>query len=90
MTDIVERLLNRAMAAMIIKDKPNLYYDAADEITRLREKNGKLRQALKALAKHCNEMEWSQNQDYYAMGEDGTPCLSQPLVNAYNLIEDDV
>ena len=61
-----------------------------EEITRLREKNGKLREALKSLAKHCNEMEWSQNQDYYTMGEDGIPCLSQPLVDAYNLIEDDV
>jgi hypothetical protein len=37
MTDIVERLLNRATHAMIIKDKPNLYYDAASEIERLRK-----------------------------------------------------
>jgi hypothetical protein len=35
--DIVERLRTREMMAMILKNKPNLYKDAADEITRLRK-----------------------------------------------------
>lgn len=38
MSDIVERLLNRAANAVIIKDKPNLYYDAAHEIECLRSR----------------------------------------------------
>jgi len=42
MTDIVERLLNRAANAVVIKEKPNLYYDAAHEIERLRAENKKL------------------------------------------------
>ena len=46
MTDIVERLLNRALAAAIIKDKPDLYNDAADAIIRLRAENKKLCDAL--------------------------------------------
>ena len=60
MTDIVERLRNRALAAAIIKDKPDLYNDAADAIIRLCERlaeadeanrrvsdeNEKLREAL--------------------------------------------
>ena len=45
MSDIIERLLNRAANAVIIKDKPNLYYDAAHEIERLRAENEKLRDA---------------------------------------------
>lgn len=36
MTDIAERLRNRAFAATIIRDKPDLYNEAADEIERLR------------------------------------------------------
>ena len=42
MSDIVERLLNRAANAVVIKEKPNLYYDAAHEIERLRADNEKL------------------------------------------------
>lgn len=53
------------------------------------KENGKLREALKSLAEHCNNME-AQNSDYHTMGEGGIPCLSQPLVNAYNLIKDDM
>jgi len=41
MSDIVERLLNRAANAVIIKEKPNLYYDAANQIERLRAENEK-------------------------------------------------
>ena len=47
MTDIIERLLNRALAATIIKDKPDLYNDAADAIIRLCDENEKLRRDVK-------------------------------------------
>ena len=45
--DIIKRLLNRAVNAEIIKEKPNLYYDAAHQIERLFTENAKLRAALK-------------------------------------------
>jgi hypothetical protein len=45
--DIIKRLLNRAVNAEIIKEKPNLYYDAAHQIERLFAENAKLRAALK-------------------------------------------
>jgi hypothetical protein len=41
--DIIKRLLNRAVNAEIIKEKPNLYYDAAHQIERLHAENEKLR-----------------------------------------------
>ena len=44
--DIIKRLLNRAANAVIIKEKPNLYYDAAHQIERLHAENEKLRDAL--------------------------------------------
>lgn len=47
MSDIVERLRNRALAAAIIKDKPDLYYDAAHEIERLRAENETLRRDVR-------------------------------------------
>ena len=47
MTDIIERLRNRALAAAIIKDKPDLYNDAADAIIRLRAENETLRRDVK-------------------------------------------
>ena len=36
MTDIVERLLKRGANALLIKEKPDLHYDAVYEIERLR------------------------------------------------------
>lgn len=53
----------------------------------LREENEKLREALKALAEHCNNME-AQNQDYHTMSEGGIPCLSKQLANAYRIIRE--
>lgn len=53
------------------------------------KENGKLREALKSLAEHCNNME-AQNQDYLTMGEGGAPCISEPLANAYNIIKGDM
>ena len=50
MTDIVERLRNRALVAAIIKDNPALYNDAADVIISLCAENEKLREALKPFA----------------------------------------
>ena len=50
MTDIVERLRNRALAATIIKGSPALYNDAADVIISLCAENEKLREALKPFA----------------------------------------
>ena len=41
--DIIKRLLNRAVNAEIIKEKPNLYYDAAHQIEQLYDENEKLR-----------------------------------------------
>ncbi len=38
MKDILERLLSRATHTFIIQGNPNLYYDAAHEIERLRER----------------------------------------------------
>lgn len=51
------------------------------------KENYKLREALKALAEHCNNME-AQNQDYHTMGEGGSPCLSEPLANAYAIMRE--
>lgn len=42
MKDILERLLSRATHTFIIQGNPNLYYDAAHEIERLRAENEKL------------------------------------------------
>jgi hypothetical protein len=39
--DIIKRLLNRAVNAEIIKEKPNLYYDAAHQIEQLYDENAK-------------------------------------------------
>jgi hypothetical protein len=50
MTDIVERLRNRALATEIIKGSPALYNDAADVIISLCAENEKLREALKPFA----------------------------------------
>ena len=50
MTDIVERLRNRALATEIIKGSPALYNDAADVIISLCAENEKLRAALKPFA----------------------------------------
>jgi hypothetical protein len=50
MTDIVERLRNRALATAIIKGSPALYNDAADVIISLCAENEKLREALKPFA----------------------------------------
>lgn len=47
MTDIVERLRKREMLAEILKDKPEIYRVAADEIERLREEIAQLRRDLK-------------------------------------------
>jgi hypothetical protein len=41
-SDIIKRLLNRAVNAEIIKEKPNLYYDAAYQIERLHAEIEKL------------------------------------------------
>ena len=100
MRDIVERLELQAFVADKIQSgmKP-LIMDCLNEITNLRERlaeadeanrrvsdeNEKLREALSALAKHCNEME-AQNHDYHTMGEGGAPCISEPLANAYNIL----
>jgi isocitrate/isopropylmalate dehydrogenase len=46
----------------------------------------KLREALDALAKHCNDME-AQNHDYHALGECDRPRLSRPLADAYAALE---
>jgi Xaa-Pro aminopeptidase len=50
LTDIRERLLNRAAHAVIIKDKPNLYYDAAYEIEKQAKRIAELEAALKPFA----------------------------------------
>ena len=50
MSDIVERLLKRGANAQIIKEKPDLHYDAVYEIERLRAENERLREALKPFA----------------------------------------
>ena len=45
--NIIKRLLNRAVNAEIIKEKPNLYYDAAHQIEQLYDENEKLRRDVK-------------------------------------------
>ena len=45
--DIIKRLLNRAVNAEIIKEKPNLYYDAAHQIEQLYDENETLRRDVK-------------------------------------------
>ena len=45
--DIVERLRTREMMAMILKNKPNLYKDAADEIDVQAKRIAELEAALK-------------------------------------------
>ena len=50
MTDIVERLRNRALATEIINGNPALYNDAADVIISLCAENEKLRHAIKQYA----------------------------------------
>ena len=55
MTDIVERLRNRALAATIIKGSPALYNDAADVIISLCAENEQLREALKRAADRDEE-----------------------------------
>jgi|Laugresu1bdmlbdd_1035124.scaffolds.fasta_scaffold30278_3 thiamine kinase-like enzyme len=44
--DIIKRLLNRAVNAQIIKEKPNLYYDAAHQIERLFSDNERLERLI--------------------------------------------
>ena len=63
LTDIKERLLNRAAHAVIIKDKPNLYYDAAYEI----EKQAKRIAELEAALKPFDEM---LQRDFSIMSDD--------------------
>jgi hypothetical protein len=53
MKDILERLLSRATHTFIIQGNPNLYYDAAHEIERLRAENEKLREALAQERERC-------------------------------------
>ena len=45
--DIIKRLLNRAVNAEIIREKPNLYYDAAHQIEQLYDENETLRRDIK-------------------------------------------
>ena len=47
MKDILERLLSRATHTFIIQGNPNLYYDAAHEIERLRAENETLRRDVR-------------------------------------------
>jgi hypothetical protein len=62
MTDIVERLRNRALATEIIKGSPALYNDAADVIISLCAENEKLRAALKPFADAVtDEYSWKYN-----------------------------
>lgn len=58
MTKLVEEL--RMYASM--SNHPDLLVDAADEITALRDKNARLRAALKQIAKYSadeDEMDWA-------------------------------
>jgi hypothetical protein len=50
LTDIRERLLNRAAHAVIIKDKPNLYYDAAYVLEEQAKRIAELEAALRPFA----------------------------------------
>lgn len=52
--DIIKRLLNRAANAEIIKEKPNLYYDAAHKIEQLYSDNERLERIILEL-KQDNE-----------------------------------
>lgn len=57
MTDIVERLLKRGANALLVKEKPDLHYDAVYEIERLRAENDGLRKAVKE-AKDAEHQRW--------------------------------
>ena len=67
MKDILERLLSRATHTFIIQGNPNLYYDAAHEIERLRAENEKLRKALKPFAHNYQNNGLSYSTFMFAM-----------------------
>ena len=62
MSDIIERLLNRAANAVIIKDKPNLYYDAAHEIERLRAAYEAMDKMLREANQHFMRVDMERNK----------------------------
>ena len=81
----IERL--RAENETLRRDVKTAILGDSAELQDVKRENEKLREALKALAKHCNEME-AQNYDYHTMGEGGAPRLSEPLANACAAIKE--
>lgn len=74
MIDIVERLRKREFAARVVKDKHEIYRDAADtiwraqgKIARLRAENEKLRKALKPFAHNYQNNGLSHSTFMFAM-----------------------
>jgi hypothetical protein len=66
------------------RERQEFWQENANEFA---ERIHKLREALAALSKHCEEME-AQNHDYHALGESGQPRLSQPLANSYAILKE--